>query len=81
MSSEIELIIMNHLKKPIDDITFKKVLEIGGQTYALLEKEKAISITRVIRDPQGNLGFEDIENDAEYDYVKSYYIERQKAGS
>ncbi|MGN7403204.1 DUF1292 domain-containing protein [Cytobacillus praedii] len=77
MSQNIELILQDEKSDlTIDDVSLKQVIEISGRRYAVLQVSDDILFANIVIDSKGNTGFRDIEDEREFDMVKSLYKQR-----
>ena len=77
MSQNIELILQDEKSDlTIDDVSLKQVIEISGRRYAVLQVSDDILFANIVIDGEGNTGFRDIEDETEFNMVKSFYKQR-----
>ncbi|MED3554094.1 MULTISPECIES: DUF1292 domain-containing protein [Cytobacillus] len=74
MSQNIELILQDEKSDlTIDDVSLKQMIVVNGKRYAVLQVSDDISFANIVIDNEGNTGFKDIEDEREFDNVKSFY--------
>lgn len=74
MSQNIELILQDEESDlTIDDVSLKQMIVVNGKRYAVLQVSDDISFANIVIDNEGNTGFMDIEDEREFDKVKSFY--------